>query len=102
VGLATQFFSDEQMEGLRRYPDIGREELVRFFTLTGRDQAFIDNQGRLRQGGADPAQVQALLGHSSLDTSARYWGLSSNRTVIVDPGDPAGSDCCQAVAGTRA
>ena len=28
---------------------------------------------RLRQGGADPAQVQALLGHSSLDTSARYF-----------------------------
>jgi integrase len=27
---------------------------------------------RLRQGGADPAQVQALLGHASIDTSARY------------------------------
>jgi hypothetical protein len=51
--LATQFFSDEQMEGLRCYPDIGREGLVRFFTLTGRDQAFIDNQGR--GGGRGPA-----------------------------------------------
>ncbi|WP_345353889.1 Tn3 family transposase [Actinoallomurus liliacearum] len=51
--MATQFFSDEQVEGLRRYPDIGREELVRFFTLTGRDQAFIDNQGR--GGGRGPA-----------------------------------------------
>lgn len=28
---------------------------------------------RPRQGGADPAQVQALLGHASLDTSARYF-----------------------------
>ena len=25
LGLATQFFSDEQMERLRSYPDIGRE-----------------------------------------------------------------------------
>ena len=32
--MATQFFSDEQMERLRSYPDIGREELIRFFTLT--------------------------------------------------------------------
>ena len=30
---------------------------------------------RLRQGGADPAQVQALLGHASLDTAARYFTL---------------------------
>ena len=28
---------------------------------------------RLRQGGADPAQVQALLGHASIDTAARYF-----------------------------
>lgn len=28
---------------------------------------------RLRQGGADPAQVQALLGHASLDATARYF-----------------------------
>ncbi|WP_191971150.1 tyrosine-type recombinase/integrase [Micromonospora aurantiaca (nom. illeg.)] len=28
---------------------------------------------RLRQGGTDPAQVQALLGHASLDTTARYF-----------------------------
>jgi integrase len=28
---------------------------------------------RLRQGGADPAQVQALLGHPSVDTAARYF-----------------------------
>lgn len=35
--MATQFFSDEQMERLRSYPDIGREELIRFFTLTRKD-----------------------------------------------------------------
>ena len=28
---------------------------------------------RLRQGGADPAQIQAMLGHASIDTAARYF-----------------------------
>jgi hypothetical protein len=51
--LATQFFSDEQMERLRSYPDIGREELIRFFTLTRKDLGFIDNLGR--GGGRGPA-----------------------------------------------
>jgi len=39
---------------------------------------------RLRQGGADPAQVQALLGHASLDTAARYFraGSAENAEVI--------------------
>jgi len=46
--LATQFFSDEQMERLRSYPDIGREELIRFFTLTRKDLGFVDN---LERGG---------------------------------------------------
>ncbi len=51
--MATQFFSDEQMERLRSYPDIGREELARFFTLTRKDLGFIDNLGR--GGGRGPA-----------------------------------------------
>ncbi|MFI7074946.1 tyrosine-type recombinase/integrase [Micromonospora sediminicola] len=39
---------------------------------------------RLRQGGADPAQVQALLGHASLDTTARYFraGAAEQAAVI--------------------
>ena len=39
---------------------------------------------RLRQGGADPAQVQALLGHASIDTAARYFrsGTAENAAVI--------------------
>ncbi|MFG6201215.1 DUF4158 domain-containing protein [Nonomuraea sp. JJY05] len=51
--MATQFFSDEQMERLRSYPDIGREELIRFFTLTRKDLGFIDNLDR--GGGRGPA-----------------------------------------------
>jgi hypothetical protein len=53
LGLATQFFSDEQMERLRSYPDIGREELIRFFTLTRKDLGFVDNLER--GGGRGPA-----------------------------------------------
>jgi site-specific recombinase XerD len=38
---------------------------------------------RLRQGGADLAQVQALLGHASLDTSARYFRAGPAETAAV-------------------
>jgi integrase len=39
---------------------------------------------RLRQGGADPAQLQALLGHASIDTAVRYFrsGAAENAEVI--------------------
>ena len=53
--MATQFFSDEQMERLRSYPDIGREELIRFFTLTRKDLGFVDNLEY--GGGRGPAGV---------------------------------------------
>ena len=32
--MVAQIFTDEELEGLRRFPEIGREELFRFFTLT--------------------------------------------------------------------
>jgi len=38
---------------------------------------------RLRQGGADPAQVQARLGHSSIETSARYFRAGSAEQAVV-------------------
>ncbi len=40
--MATQVFSDEELERLRGFPEIGREELIRFFTLTSADVAFVD------------------------------------------------------------
>lgn len=41
---------------------------------------------RLRQGGADVAHVQALLGHASLDTTGRYFraGTAELQRVIDD------------------
>jgi integrase len=38
---------------------------------------------RLRRGGADPAQVQALLGHASLDTTARYFRAGAAEQAAV-------------------
>jgi hypothetical protein len=35
-------FSDEDLERLRSFPEINREELIRFFTLTAADVEFID------------------------------------------------------------
>lgn len=40
--VVVQFFTDEELEGLRRFPEIGQEELFRFFTLTPADVAFVD------------------------------------------------------------
>ncbi|GAA3743370.1 hypothetical protein GCM10022205_32780 [Spinactinospora alkalitolerans] len=46
--MATQVFTDEELETLRRLPEIGREELFRFFALTPADVALVDpGRGRL-------------------------------------------------------
>jgi CHAT domain-containing protein len=34
--------SEEQLDRLRSFPDIGRDDLIRFFTLTRADVAFVD------------------------------------------------------------
>lgn len=40
---------------------------------------------RLRQGGADVAQVQALLGHASLETTGRYFRAGdAERAAVVE------------------
>ncbi len=40
--MATRVFSDEELDRLRSFPDITREELIRFFTLTPGDVEFVD------------------------------------------------------------
>jgi hypothetical protein len=40
--VAAAVFAGEELESLRRFPETGREELFRFFTLPPADSAFID------------------------------------------------------------
>jgi hypothetical protein len=42
VAVAARMFSEEQLEQLRSFPDIGRDDLIRYFTLTQADMAFVD------------------------------------------------------------
>ena len=35
-------FSEEQLEQLRSFPDVGRDDLIRYFTLTRADVGFVD------------------------------------------------------------
>ncbi|ATE58261.1 hypothetical protein [Actinosynnema pretiosum] len=60
--MAAQVFADEELERLRGFPEIGRDELFRFFTLTPVDVAFVapERAGALRCGitaGHDSDQV---------------------------------------------
>jgi hypothetical protein len=57
--VVAPVFADEELEGLRRFPEIGREELFRFFTLTPADVAFVD-PGRGR-GPADRLGLAVAL-----------------------------------------
>lgn len=53
--MVAPVFTDEELESLRRFPEIGRDELARFFTLAPSDVAFI-NPG----GGRGPAHRLGL------------------------------------------
>jgi hypothetical protein len=57
--LATQVFADEELERLRGFPEIGRDELFQFFTLMPADLAFVD-PGRGR-GPADRLGLAVTL-----------------------------------------
>jgi hypothetical protein len=39
--VATRLFSDAQLRQLKGFPDIGNDELIRYFTLTPADVAFV-------------------------------------------------------------
>jgi Domain of unknown function (DUF4158) len=46
VDVATRdVFSEEEQEQLRGFPEINRAELIRHFTLTGADVAFLRKLG---------------------------------------------------------
>jgi hypothetical protein len=54
--MATQILSDAELEKLRRFPELSREELVRYFTLTPADESFLI--GHRRQGNRLGVAVQ--------------------------------------------
>lgn len=41
----TRVFADEELQRLREFPEISREELFRYFTLSPADLAFVAPQG---------------------------------------------------------
>ncbi|MGW6521681.1 Tn3 family transposase [Streptomyces sp. NPDC054962] len=41
--MATRVFADDELARLRGFPEINKEELIRFFTLTPADVGFIDS-----------------------------------------------------------
>ncbi|MGH3718586.1 MAG: DUF4158 domain-containing protein [Pseudonocardiaceae bacterium] len=57
--MSTWMFSGEQLQPLRSFLDIGRDDLIRFFTLTAADVAFVD-PGRGR-GPADRLGLAVAL-----------------------------------------
>ena len=39
--MTTRVFADDELERLRGFPEIDRRDLIRFFTLTPADEAFV-------------------------------------------------------------
>ncbi|MFD3508548.1 Tn3 family transposase [Nocardia sp. NPDC058666] len=75
--MATQVFADEELARLREFPDISREELFRFFTLTPADVAFV-TPGR----GRGPAE---RLGLSVALCSLPWLGFVPDRVADAPP-----------------
>ena len=87
-------FSEEQLEQLRSFPDIGRDDLIRYFTLTRADVGFVD-PGRGR-GPADrlglAVQLCALpwLGFVPDEVSSAPPVARLAERLGLDPGVPEG------------
>ncbi|MEV0111562.1 Tn3 family transposase [Nocardia sp. NPDC050799] len=75
--MATRVFADEELARLREFPEIGREELFRFFTLSPTDLAFVD-PGRGR-GPADRLGIAIAL------CTLPWLGFVPDRVVTAPP-----------------
>jgi hypothetical protein len=75
--VATRVFADEELERLRGFPEISREELFRYFTLTPADLAFVD-PGR----GRGPAD---RLGLSIALCTLPWLGFVPDRLTTAPP-----------------
>ncbi len=75
--MATRVFADEELERLRGFPEISREELFRYFTLTPADRSFVD-PGR----GRGPAE---RLGLAITLCTLPWLGFVPDRLVTAPP-----------------
>ena len=85
--VATRLFSDDHLERLRSFPDIGRDELIRFFTLTShRDVLRVLSSMALLDaaavGGAIQRMEQGRAG--GWPASLSVW-LTKRRCVPMSP-----------------
>jgi len=55
-------FSEEELAGLRSFPEIGRVELIAHFTLTGADEAFVRKFRTERNGQQRATNARRGLG----------------------------------------
>jgi hypothetical protein len=69
--VVAPVFTDEELEGLRRFPEIGREDLFRFFTLAPADVA------------AAGARHPLLTPDRAGPAVARSWRWPARSTVMV-------------------
>lgn len=74
--MATRVFADEELQRLREFPEISRDELYRYFTLTPADLAFVAPQGR----GAG-----VRLGLSVILCSLPWLGFVPDKVVSAPP-----------------
>ncbi len=75
--MAMQVFADEELARLREFPDISREELFRYFTLTAADIAFL-TPGR----GRGPAE---RLGLSVALCTLPWLGFVPDKVATAPP-----------------
>lgn len=68
-------FSDQELAGLRGFPEISPEELIRSFTLTAADEAFVASMRR-------PATV---LGMAAQLCSLRWLGFVPDEVTTAPP-----------------
>jgi len=75
--LATRVFSDEELAQLRGFPEVTRDELIRSFTLTSANRAFVD-PGR-RRSARDRLGLAVQL-HVDAGALAGYGERAQTRT----------------------
>jgi hypothetical protein len=86
--LATQVFADEEMDRLWGFPEIGRDELFRFFTLTpgsrerhhARGQRSRHRKTRPRKASTRPPGRETMADAQRSSTNAVLYTVLCRRT----------------------